>query len=43
MFSGLPGNIATNISNGAIGFFAVYSITRTSIIHKTEPINTMLK
>ncbi|MBL4559493.1 MAG: hypothetical protein COC06_06435 [Bacteroidales bacterium] len=36
MFSGPPGNITSNISNGAIGFFAVYSITRTSIIHKTE-------
>lgn len=36
MFSGPPGNIKTNISNGAIGFFAVYSITRTSIVHTTE-------
>lgn len=36
MFSGPPGNITTNISNNAIGFFAVYSITRTSVIHKTE-------
>ncbi len=36
MFSGPPGNITSNISNGAIGFFAVYSITRTTIIHKTE-------
>jgi hypothetical protein len=36
MFSGPPGNITTNISNGAIGFFAVYSIPRTSVIHKTE-------
>lgn len=36
MFSGPPGNIKTNISNGAIGFFSVYSITRTSIIHKPE-------
>lgn len=36
MFSGPPGNIETNISNGAIGFFSVYPITRTTIIHKTE-------
>ncbi len=36
MFSGPPGNITTNISNGAIGFFAVYSITRTTVVHKTE-------
>ncbi|MRT93023.1 DUF4249 domain-containing protein [Ancylomarina sp. 16SWW S1-10-2] len=36
MFSGPPGNIKTNISNGALGFFSVYSITRTSIIHKAE-------
>jgi hypothetical protein len=36
MFSGPPGNITSNISNGAIGFFAVYAITRTSVIHKTE-------
>jgi len=36
MFSGPPGNIKTNISNGAIGFFSVYSITRTTIIHKPE-------
>jgi len=36
MFSGPPGNITSNISNEAIGFFAVYSITRTTVIHKTE-------
>lgn len=36
MFSGPPGNITSNISNEAIGFFAVYPITRTSIIHKTK-------
>jgi len=36
MFSGPPGNIKTNISNGAIGFFSVYSITRTNIIHKSN-------
>ncbi len=36
MFSGPPGNITTNISNGGIGFFAVYSISRTTVIHKTE-------
>lgn len=36
MFSGPPGNITSNITNNAIGYFAVYSITRTSVIHKTE-------
>jgi hypothetical protein len=36
MFSGPPGNINSNISNGAIGFFAVYSITRTTIILETD-------
>ena len=36
MFSGPPGNITSNITNDAIGYFAVYSITRTSVIHKTE-------
>ncbi|BAX81037.1 DUF4249 domain-containing protein [Labilibaculum antarcticum] len=30
MFSGTPGNIITNISNNAVGFFAVYSISRTT-------------
>ncbi|WP_172677442.1 DUF4249 domain-containing protein [Marinifilum fragile] len=36
MFSGPPGNITSNISNGAIGFFAVYSITRTTIVHRDK-------
>lgn len=36
MFSGPPGNIKTNISNGGIGFFSVYSITRTTVIHRQE-------
>ncbi|TKG90443.1 DUF4249 domain-containing protein [Puteibacter caeruleilacunae] len=36
VFSGPPANISTNVSNGAVGFFAVYSITRTSTIVKTE-------
>lgn len=36
MFSGPPGNITSNISNNTIGFFAVYSITRTFVVHKTE-------
>ncbi|WP_165835979.1 DUF4249 domain-containing protein [Marinifilum breve] len=36
MFSGPPGNIASNVSNGAIGFFAVYSITRTSTLLTTD-------
>lgn len=34
MFSGPPANISTNISNGAIGFFAAYSIDRCSVIYK---------
>ena len=36
VFSGPPANISTNISNGAVGFFAVYSITRTSTNVKTD-------
>ena len=36
MFSGPPGNITSNISNGAIGFFTVYSITRTTISLETN-------
>ncbi len=35
-FSGPPGNISTNISNDAIGFFAVYAITRTSLVHNAS-------
>ncbi|MCT4614084.1 MAG: DUF4249 domain-containing protein [Marinifilaceae bacterium] len=34
MVDGQPANIKTNISNGAIGYFAVYSITRTDLIYK---------
>lgn len=36
MFSGPPANISTNLSNGAIGYFAVYAITRTTTIVKDE-------
>lgn len=36
MFSGPPGNIKTNISNGGIGFFSAYSITRTSIVYNKK-------
>ena len=32
LFSGPPANVPSNIDNGAMGFFAVYSIQRTSLI-----------
>ena len=32
LFSGPPANIRTNLSNGAMGYFAVYSITRNTVI-----------
>jgi len=32
LFSGPPANISSNISNGALGFFTAYSITRSSKI-----------
>lgn len=32
LFSGPPANIMSNISNGAMGFFSAYSITRTKTI-----------
>lgn len=34
LFSGPPANIRSNITNGAVGYFAVYSITRSSITVK---------
>lgn len=38
LFSGPPANIRGNISNGAIGFFAAYSLLRdTAIIRDKEP------
>ena len=30
LFSGPPANVKGNISNGAIGFFAAYSVSRAS-------------
>ena len=36
MFSGPPANIMSNISNGALGFFAAYSIERSSVILEAE-------
>ncbi|WP_320018142.1 DUF4249 domain-containing protein [Labilibaculum manganireducens] len=36
MFSGPPANIRSNISNDAVGFFAVYAITRNSITVNIE-------
>ena len=32
LFSGPPANVKGNISNGAIGFFAAYSVTRAKAI-----------
>jgi hypothetical protein len=32
LFSGPPANISSNISNGALGFFAAYSVTRSSVV-----------
>jgi len=32
LFSGPPANVKGNISNGAVGFFAAYSATRSSVI-----------
>ena len=38
LFSGPPANISSNISNNAIGFFAVYSISRSSVVATAEVI-----
>ncbi len=32
MFSSTPGNVRTNVSNGAMGYFAVYSVSRASAV-----------
>jgi hypothetical protein len=32
LFSGPPANISSNISNGALGFFTAYSVTRSSVV-----------
>jgi hypothetical protein len=37
LFSGPPANIKGNISNGAIGFFAAYSIAESSKIYSPAP------
>jgi len=34
LFSGPPANISTNISNGAIGFFAAYSVSYASTVYQ---------
>ncbi len=39
LFSGPPANVPTNISNGARGFFRVYSISRDSIQVTKEILN----
>lgn len=36
MFGGPPANIRSNISNNAVGFFAVYAITRNNITVKID-------
>ena len=37
LFSGPPSNVASNLSNGAFGIFAAYSIMRSSVIAEEEP------
>ncbi len=32
IFGGPPANVSTNLSNGAVGFFAAYSITRDTLV-----------
>jgi len=39
LFSGPPANIRTNIDNGAIGFFAVYSVKFSSTIATADVVN----
>ncbi len=34
LFSGPPSNVSTNISNGAVGFFAVYSNTYSITVYQ---------
>lgn len=36
LFSGPPANVQGNVSNGAVGFFAAYSLTRGSTVVKSE-------
>lgn len=36
IFSGPPANISSNISNGALGFFAAYSVVRSSVVLKGD-------
>lgn len=36
LFSGPPANIKGNISGGALGFFACYSVARSSVIYQPE-------
>ena len=38
LFSGPPANITTNFKNGALGFFAAYSLTRKSTIVKAPAV-----
>jgi len=35
-FGGQPANVSTNLSNGAIGFFATYSVTRIFAVYKGD-------
>lgn len=36
MFSGAPANVPGNISNGALGFFAAYSTSRSKVVIKKD-------
>jgi hypothetical protein len=37
LFSGPPANVIGNISDGALGFFAVYSVSYASTVYQLEP------
>jgi hypothetical protein len=43
LFSGPPANVPTNVSNGAVGFFRVYSLAQDSIQVTQEIINQRTK
>jgi Domain of unknown function (DUF4249) len=36
LFSGPPANINSNISNGALGFFTAWSVTRRSLVFRGD-------
>ena len=37
LFSGPPANVKGNLSNGAVGFFAVYAVSYASTVYEPEP------